>query len=43
MARRRQARKPRKKTWSFLADIPGDNNLSDAGLTDIRAMSTTGA
>jgi hypothetical protein len=32
-----------KKTWGIYTYIAGDNNLSDAGLVDIREMETAGA
>lgn len=34
---------PTKKEWSILAYIAGDNNLSDAGLEDIRELCAVGA
>ena len=42
MERKRSKSLPR-KTWSFLAYIAGDNNLSDAGLVDIQEMADAGA
>ena len=34
---------PNKKNWGFLVYIAGDNNLSDAGLEDIRELCQVGA
>ncbi|NIM96515.1 MAG: hypothetical protein GTO24_00100 [candidate division Zixibacteria bacterium] len=34
---------PVKKQWGFLAYIAGDNNLSDAGLEDVRELCAEGA
>lgn len=34
---------PRKKEWSILVYIAGDNNLSDAGLADIMELCSVGA
>ena len=42
MARRRRRSLP-KKPWAFLAYIAGDNDLSDAGLEDIREMCDVGS
>jgi hypothetical protein len=40
---KKPGRGPKKKRWSILAYIAGDNNLSDAGLEDIRELCAVGA
>jgi hypothetical protein len=41
--KKKPPREPKKKRWSLLAYIAGDNNLSDAGLEDIRELCAVGA
>lgn len=43
MVRKAAKRGPKRKRWTILAYIAGDNNLSDAGLEDIRELCKVGA
>lgn len=42
-AGKKAGRGPKKKHWAILAYIAGDNNLSDAGLEDVRELCDVGA
>jgi hypothetical protein len=42
-SKKKAARGPKKKLWSLLVYIAGDNNLSDAGLEDILELCAVGA